>query len=805
MSKPCRIAATATVVFLLLISGFAAVAADQTLALDVVVNGHPIGKIGEFILRDGALYARPDELRVLGFKVPDSVVATEDNLILISRLPGVTTRLQMATQTLEVKAANASLLPVLLQAGAGARAGPVESGLGATLNYDITGTSVGSQTVSSGAFDLRAFSPWGVVSSTFLGYAGDSPSGIGQNTVIRLDASYAFSDPDTLRRYQVGDFITAGLAWTRPDRLGGVSISSDFALRPDLITFPLPTLTGAVGVPSTVDVLVNGTRLLSRQIQPGPFQIPQLPVVTGAGTIAMTVTDALGRQVTTTVPFYASASLLAAGLQSYSAEVGAIRRNWGLISDDYGDPAASGTYRRGLSNTITLELHAEGSNSLAMGGGGFLVNLGNLAVVNLSGAGSTGSGPGGVQVSAGVQRVGRVFNLGVSAIAASHNFRDITAVNGDPVPRLQVSANAGVSFGRFGSFGLAYTEIDRDAAPLPVSYFAGPGTVLPPTNSSPGGAFSVSNGVVSFLPAQHSKVLSASYTVQVKNASLFATGFHDLADTRSTGVLVGLTIPLGTRSSINVSEGSGSTGGYTQAQAVQSPESVGDWGYQAYGATGNPDHEFAQLQYKSPWGLVSAGVDRIDRQTSLRTEAQGALSFVDGGVFASNMVPDSFAVVDTGGVKGVHVLEENRPAGTTDRSGRLLVPDLRSFDLNHIAIDPTDVPIDATTPFLTREVRPQDRSGVVVRFPIQISHAALLRLIDPAGRPLPLGSVITVQPAGVGAPVGYDGEAYLENLGPDNLAEVEQPNGVRCVVRFTYHAEPGSIPTFGPLRCQAGP
>src|ERR1019366_7347347 len=142
------------------------------------------------------------------------------------------------------------------------------------------------------------------------------------------------------------------------------------------------------------------------------------------------------------------------------------------------------------------------------------------------------------------------------------------------------------------------------------------------------------------------------------------------------------------------------------------------------------DHEFAELQYKSPWALVSAGADRIDRQTALRATAQGAVSFADGGLFASNTINDSFAVVDTNGAKGIRVLADNREVGTTDAAGRLLVPDLRSFDLNHIAIEPTDVPVDATVPFTTREVRPQDRSGVVVRFPVKIGHGALLRLVD---------------------------------------------------------------------------
>ncbi|MHB8237208.1 MAG: fimbria/pilus outer membrane usher protein [Acidithiobacillus ferrivorans] len=94
-------------------------------------------------------------------------------------------------------------------------------------------------------------------------------------------------------------------------------------------------------------------------------------------------------------------------------------------------------------------------------------------------------------------------------------------------------------------------------------------------------------------------------------------------------------------------------------------------------------------------------------------------------MFASNTINDSFAIVDTNGFGNIRVLDENRLVGRTDSAGQLLVPDLRSYDVNHLAIDPNDVPITATLPYATRNVRPPYRSGVVVKFPISASHAAL--------------------------------------------------------------------------------
>jgi outer membrane usher protein len=130
---------------------------------------------------------------------------------------------------------------------------------------------------------------------------------------------------------------------------------------------------------------------------------------------------------------------------------------------------------------------------------------------------------------------------------------------------------------------------------------------------------------------------------------------------------------------------------------------------------------------------------------------------------------------------------------------------MRSFEQNHIRIEPTDIPPDATLITDARVVRPQDRSGVVVKFPIKFNHAALLQMVDEAGVPLPMGSVATLRATGAVVPVGYDGDAYVEDLSPHNELTVELPNGQRCTVAFDYMPLPDDIPSIGPLRCQDKP
>lgn len=748
---------------------------DSILLLEVIVNGHSTGQIGEFILRDGLLYVRPKELQDLGFRVPDRRMIGADGLIALNDLPGFIWKIDAAKQQLLITATDDILTPTVLQSDQmHEREHPpqIESGTGLTLNYDTVGTFASGQEGGSGSFDFRSFTPWGIISSDWLTYAGSQLNGSVSGPVVRLDSAYTFGDVKSLRRYSVGDFINGGLSWTRPLHMEGLQIRSDFTMRPDLITFPVPSIGGSTTVPSTVDVLVNGNVVSSSQVNPGPFQVQQLPIISGAGTITMTMTNAQGGQVTVTQPFYGGSLLLAKGLQTFAGQAGLVRRNWGVASNDYGKLASTMYYRRGLSQSFTAEATAEATPGAYMAGAGGAATLWNRAMLNLDVAASDGSGGVGELISAGVQHIGTVFSMGGSAILASRNYRDVASMNGVPNQRKQISAFGGLTLRHLGSLGLAYAAISQDPSPVQVPDA--------PT-----------------IPLQE-RIVTANYSVQAHHVAFYANEFRNLDEPGSSGMQIGFTIPLSRRSSMSVS---GTSDGSAQVQVQKSPVTIGDWGYQAYVSAGGPAHEFGTVQYKSPVGLFTAGADNTAGQTTLRLESQGAISLLDRDLFPSNTIFDSFAIVDTAPLEHVHVYEENRDVGTTGKSGRLLVPDMRSFEANHLGIDAKDVPADATLVTDTSVIRPQDRSGVVVRFHIRFSHSALLKLVDEADLPIPLGSNVILLATRAIAPVGYDGETYLEDLSPHNQLSVELKDGRHCTAKFEYKPVPGDLPTVGPIRC----
>ena len=182
-----------------------------------------------------------------------------------------------------------------------------------------------------------------------------------------------------------------------------------------------------------------------------------------------------------------------------------------------------------------------------------MAQIGHLGTLNFAAAASTGSSHTGDQLSLGAQRIGRVFSLGASAIVANSNYRDVASLNGDGVPRKQLSAFSSLYLRRYGSVGAAYAGIDQDAAPNPTQL----GSVF----------------------AEHSHVVSASYSLQMHRVSIFVTGFDNIAGVGSNGVQFGVTIPFRRRSSVSVSASSDGSG---QVQAQMSAILIGEWGYDAY-------------------------------------------------------------------------------------------------------------------------------------------------------------------------------------------------------------------------------
>ena len=393
--------------------------------------------------------------------------------IALTTLPGVSCRVDENSQTIYVTAAFGALKPNELGPPESVASSlPVRSSIGAVINYNLAGTYAEHRLFGDAFFDGRLFSPWAVAESSFT---ASNVRGLQAAPVIRLDSAVTASYTATLTQYQLGDLISSGLDWSRPVRMGGFQISTNFGIRPDLTTFPVPTIAGEVAVPSSIDVLVNGVQELSQPTPAGPFEIRQLPVVTGAGDVAVVVRNAAGQQTIQTLQFYGSRQLVAPGLNDFSAELGVVRLNYGMRSNDYRAPAGSASLRRGLTKWLTLQGHVEASAgggsyeglkiaAGGMAGGGVVLGLGFGIISGDIAVSRFGRHSGGL-AAVGVERVAPHVSVSVSVQATAGAFRDIAALYGDTVPSLQARAVLGLSW---SNTGLVWHSLHR-TAPLRIA------------------------------------------------------------------------------------------------------------------------------------------------------------------------------------------------------------------------------------------------------------------------------------------------------------------------------------------------
>jgi outer membrane usher protein len=173
---------------------------------------------------------------------------------------------------------------------------------------------------------------------------------------------------------------------------------------------------------------------------------------------------------------------------------------------------------------------------------------------------------------------------------------------------------------------------------------------------------------------------------------------------------------------------------------------------------------------------------------------------MDRDVFLSNWIDDGFAVVSAG-MPGLEVRNDNRAAGVTDGQGKLLIPSLRSYQNNKITVDPSNLPIDAEIESTSDTVTPAHGAGVLVNFKVRNNtSSALVTFVRDDGSFVPAGSVGRIE-GGDEFTVGYDGQAFIQNLKRENSAAIEFLAG-NCSTSFGFVPKTGAQVQIGPVPCK---
>ncbi|GAB3382055.1 fimbria/pilus outer membrane usher protein [Lysobacter fragariae] len=741
-----------------------AAANDQPLYLEVYFDERPRGQLVQVRLRDGRLHATVDELKSIGIVVDPALASPADGLVALDAVPGLAYRYDVPAQRLIF-----TLAPTLRPNQAlGYRAPqPVEAsrGTGLLLNYDAYARRFDGHDTASLATLLRGFGRFGAIETSALSRAGDG----GGDAYQRLDTRWTWSDPARMTTWTAGDLISGGLGWTRPVRLGGLQWRRNFGVRPDLITFPVPHFAGQATVPSSVELLVNNVQQFGAEVDDGPFVLDTFPHLTGSGEATLVVRDVLGRATRTSVPIYVDHQRLAPGLSDFSLEAGQLRLGYGGDNDRYADDlTASGSYRRGVSNAVTLEAHAEYGPDLRVGGlGAVWAPGGYLGVVTAALARSDGLAQGS-QRTVGYQWMSPKFGIDLQAQRRSRGFRDLgdLADGGNEPTSLRAEDRASM-----------WWSIPRGSIALSWLHWRNRG-------------------------GDTDRINTLSWS-QVIGRELFAS--LNVFDSGRTGrgVSLNLNLPLGRQrdASLSVSRSHGNTD--TVAALRQSAPYDGGWGWDLQAGDSRGGHALASANVRGRHGEAAFGADHSDGRNGYFAQGSGSLVWMGAAAFASRRVGDAFAVVDAR-IGGVPVLYENREFGRTNARGYVLLTDLRGWQRNRIAIDPDGLGVGYRLPPLEQLVTPADSGAVMVSFDVARTHPALVTLLDRAGQPAPAGSRGTVAGSGAEFLVGLDGEAYVDDLPDGGTLELELASG-RCRYPLPSGRDASGVTRLDPQHCQEAP
>ncbi len=752
-------------------------AKDRILPLEVVINGT---KSGTWLLleREGELYAPydafvewrvqlPDDAKPIEFKLHDQAYWP------LSAVPGYKFKLDFATQSAELLFSPTAFLATRLTQEKSKR--PVVSPVlpSAFLNYDLN-YSASALKNSPNVRDLGllaevgASNSWGVLTSSHAGRnLTVEPASGTPHSWVRLETTFTRDFPERNHTLRLGDSNTRASMWGRNVYYGGVQYGTNFALTPGFVSQPVPALAGMSTAPSSVEMYVNDVLRQVSSVPAGPFTIDNYPLLTGSGDVRMVVRDILGRETVIEQSFFITTELLAAGLDDWSVEAGRVRRDIGVASNHYGPGFASGTWRHGYNNDMTLEGRVEATSQLRTAGMGVVTTLPKQMLGKASFGISNEQGRTGGLWLLGLEHQRLRSGVSFQIQGASVNFRQLGQPESVSPIRLQLAGNWSYTSESSGSFGVGLATLTRyDDTRL--------------------------------------STLSGNYSTRIgANSNLNLTLSRAIHGSNRTSLGMYFVMPLGHNRIVSATANRHAGQQDFYVSAAQNPGFESNLGWRTLaGRQQDQSRMEGGIYYMGPYGRWSGDVSASPDQTALRLGANGGLVLADSRLFLTQRVDQSFAVAQIPGYKNIGIGLGSNVLTRTDDGGVALIPRLIPYQNNSIRLDPSDLPISAEIDSIELNAVPAWRSAVKVTFPVRGGRGALLTIKFDDGENAPAGSIVKIEGDTEEFYVARRGAAFVTGLQPTNRVILNW-NGQQCKINVELPPEsPDEIPRIGPLFCK---
>ncbi len=739
--------------------------------------------------QDRKLYIRSRDLKALRVKMDEH---TPDNQwVCINDLNGIQFKYLENEQSLNLKVPSNMLTGYSVDLNGQQVTSPrllkMKPLNAAILNYSLYNTITNDENAFSGTAEGIFNSAIGNFSSGVL-YNGSNETSYSHEKWVRLETKWQYVDPEKIRIYTLGDFISNSPDWGSSVRLAGFQWSSAYSQRGDIVTSALPQFSGSAALPSTLDLYVNQQKIYSGLVPSGPFDIKQLPFISG-NEVTLVTTDATGQQSITKKPYYFSSKILAKGINEFSVDVGIPRYNYGLYSNDYDDATfASGAIRYGYSNSLTLSGGAEAStDGLSNLGTGFAKNLFGFGVINADIAASQYKDENGYSALIGLEgRITKNISFNTSYRKVFDNYFDLARVS---QVRYLKDNQSDDEPKNYLSYSALADEIFR--AGINYNFYAGYGVYL---------------GYNQIKYSDNAnKLVSANLSGSLnKNWGFYTSAYKDYENQKDYGIYFALRYTPSSRFNAitSISNESSKTTYRQEINGFSDPQ-IGAFGWGGYverDQDANQNNASVYASYRARAAYLIGRYNRIGDNDQVALSATGSLVAAAGRIFAANEIGDGYAVVTNAGPQS-QILNGGVNLGATNKSGRFLIANLRPYMSHHIYLDPSYLPLEWEVSSTNQTAFVGYRQGTLVDFGAHQVISGLVKLVDQNNSPLMPGYTVRINGQQNGM-VGYDGEVFIPNLLKQNKLEVDLLDHGSCQVDFAYKNKQYSAKKLGPYVCR---
>ena len=553
---------------------------------------------------------------------------------------------------------------------------------------------------------------------------GTLDAGSNANRVFSREGSrLVYDDRQHLIRFTAGDLLPVGRGFSGTTPMSGFSATRIYSVVDPLrLVQPSGNRSFTLTRASTVETRINGQLVRRVRLDPGTYGVTDFPFLQGTNDVQFVIEDDAGGRQSISFRQSFDRTLLAPGLTEFAIYGGIASPTFNGERDYQTDePVASGWFRRGISETLTLG----GNFQYAYGGQVFGLEavmatpLGTLgADVAFSRNDVLGSG---YAFNVGIDKTFGGYGSRARAISVTAEYRSENFVNPTPTVTifpiewtLSASYSQGIGKRQYVSLTGTWQKLrgglaDENSARLTYGY-----TITPRISLTIDGTYQNRN----FFGTEYG--VRASLLVRIGRRSA-ATAEFDSQGYR-------------TRVGFQTAGGEG-VGSWTAAADLEgSPDSIG----------GNANFNYianrfeAGLTHNTAYDLETNAI--ASQRTSLRIGT--ALVFADGHFGLSRPIYDSFTMVAPHkSLGGADVYIDPREGHYTAKSGTFgaaIDPNLPAYIPRISTYDVPEAPIGYDLGAASIRVKPPYRGGYLIIAGSDYSVTAVGTLLQSDGKPVEL-------------------------------------------------------------------